>query len=77
MNNRFWVGHKDGKRTAFTYINPTEESHKQFYNAITGPFKTRQGAEYFANNPYYAESISSCDELAKWTKQMQQKVILK
>lgn len=74
--NRFWVGHNNGKRTAFTFVNPTIETHGDMYKAVTGPFKTRRGAEYFANNPYYAESIDCVDEMARWTLEMKKKGVL-
>lgn len=56
----WYVGHKGGKAEAFqSDEEPTETSHPQ-YGAVTGPFKTEQGARYGAD--YKGPILQHVDE---------------
>lgn len=50
---RWWVGYlSDGSREAFpSVVEPTQEGSP--YSSVTGPFKSKEIAETFANSPEY------------------------
>lgn len=66
VGKRWYVGHGKDKQEAFQYEGePTETTHPQ-YGAVTGPFKTRRGAEYAAGyrGPIY-QHVNEFEEAAK------------
>lgn len=58
---KFYVGLKDGVKTAFaSYGVPTEKTHPLFA-AVIGPFKTKHAAEYMARHRY-CENVAKAEE---------------
>jgi len=66
---RWYVGEhpKEGKREAFeSDVAPTQESHGQKYPAVTGPFRTRRGADWHVANPGHQQNhVLDIEEAAK------------
>jgi hypothetical protein len=74
MSKRLYVGTKyDGTREIFSVSRfvPTEQSHGHLYKYVTGPFRTRAGAEfmrdYGENNPH-VQTVYDAERLARRAK---------
>lgn len=57
MSAKLYVGLRNGTREVFrSVLTPTFQSHGEKYNAVIGPFQTKQGAQFMAehgaNNPH-------------------------
>lgn len=69
MRRKNYVGlRSDGKREIFLSATvPTEQSHGNRFEAVIGPFRTRQGAQfmkdYGANNPH-CRTVREAEKLA-------------
>lgn len=66
--SRLYVGHKQdlSRETFRSTSRPTNESHPQFLY-VTGPFKTKRGAGYFAKYPVKGPvclSVAMAEKLA-------------
>lgn len=72
MKTEYYVGLKQFNKTEVfrSAIEPTQESHGEFYNAIIGPFRTKAGAYFMANNAFtsYCQTVSNAEELAQIDK---------
>ena len=66
---RYFVGCVDAKREVFRSAEiPTWASHGRLYNAVIGPFRTKQGAEFMAkygqSNPH-CQCVADAERLAR------------
>ena len=72
MKTKYYVGLKQfNKRDVFkSALEPTQQSHGEFYNAVIGPFRTKAGACFMAdhgrNNPHI-QTVNDAERLAKET----------
>ena len=69
---RYYVGCKGGRREVFTAEKkPTEQSHGSRYNAVIGPFQTKKGAEFMAqqggSNPHI-QTVADAERAVKSQK---------
>jgi hypothetical protein len=67
--SKFYVGRKDGRRVVFKSDTvPTPASHGHLYNGVTGPFRTKRGAQFDAafgeNNPH-VRHVRDAERIAK------------
>lgn len=67
---RFYVGHVKGKMFGEVFkaaTMPTRASHGKEYFATTGPFRTKRGAEFMANqyNNPHCQTVADAERIAK------------
>ena len=62
---KYYVGLHAGKRHVFKSGEmPTESSHGHLYGAVIGPFRSKRGAHFMANNPHI-QHVRDAERLAK------------
>ena len=62
--NKWYMGLMHGKRETFLCpFNPTRETHGRLYNAVIGPFDTKEGAEFMAQHGH-CQTVDEAERLA-------------
>ena len=63
---KYYVGHKGGKVNEIfrSSTKPTPETHGHLYFAVTGPCRTKRGAEILRDNPICL-TVSEAERKAK------------